>query len=245
MVFTSCNDDFLDRVPLDELSEDSFLNTSTDLQTYVNSLYSVFPRYHWQGGAHNAFADGNSDLLIRGSSITGSLDNAGDSGSASIDDSNWNSRYDRIRRINYFIVNSKKVNPRDDAADQYIGEGYFFRAWNYFQFLERYGGVPYITKPLNISSEELYTPRSSRNELAKAIIKDLDSAIVNLFWKNSGPARPGRVTKEAAMVMKARVALFEGTWERYHGAKSTVFQHSGSDGTEFLALIETNYKSAY
>jgi hypothetical protein len=59
------------------------------------------------------------------------------------------------------------------------------------------------------------------------------------------------VTKEAALALQARIALFEGTWERYHAKKNTPFRVSGADGTKFIqkaaaaaaalmALAETN-----
>src|SRR5690606_15485449 len=111
--------------------------------------------------------------------------------------------------------------------------------WHYYNLLAEFGDVPIILKPLNISDEqELYRPRDSRHDVARQIIHDLDSAIVNLAWKGSGEARSGRINREAAIVMKAKVALFEGTWEHYHSVRSTVFAVPGEDGTEFLQLIE-------
>lgn len=36
------------------------------------------------------------------------------------------------------------------------------------------------------------------------------------------------------MLLKTRVGLFEGSWERYHGAKGTPFAVEGADGSSFL-----------
>ena len=241
LVFANaCQDDFLERAPLDKLSEESFFNTSSDLQTYVNGLYSQFRRYYFNaaaGAEHNARLDANSDIMIVNKTITGSLNQVGSSGLAPVNSSAWNNTYDRIRQVNYFLAHTGKVS-RDDAANHYIGEGYFFRAWNYFNFMADYGDVPYITEPLNVDSEDLYRTRDSRYDVAKYIIQDLDSAITYLSWKGVGPAKAGRINKEAAIVLKARVALYEGTWERYHAQNNTPFAVSGKDGSDLLQLVE-------
>ena len=104
--------------------------------------------------------------------------------------------------------------------------------------LQRYGDVPIYEEVLETDSEALYKARDSRYDVAKFIIQDLDSAIVKMGWKNSNFSQLGRVNKESALVLKARVALYEGTWERYHGAKSTAFAVNGKDGTEFLQMVE-------
>ena len=241
IVITSCNEDFLDRVPLDSLSEETFFKSATDLQNYTNGLYgNHMRRYHYQWGWRgqlNLFLDANSDIVISSGNITGSLNQLSNSGVAPVSSSTWNRAYDRIRSENYFLVNYNKVKSRDINSNQYIGEGYFFRALDYFGLLTSFGDVPIIKEPLNIDSEELYRPRDSRYDVAKFIIADLDSAIMLMSWKGQGPAKSGRVNKQAAMVLKARVALFEGTWERYHSRRGTKFAVQGKDGSEFLNIV--------
>jgi len=241
MFLASCEDDFLERVPKDALSEESFFNTANDLRTYVNGLYDVMPRYDYQGGTFGAinYRDRDADVQIVKRSITGSLDQKASDRLAPLTSSAWNNNYSWIRRVNFFISNYPKVQSRDVAAEHFIGEAYFFRAWHYFNALVQFGDFPIILEPLNMSDEEkLYRPRDSRYDVAKQIIQDLDSAILNLQWKGEGEAKAGRINKEAAMVMKSRVALFEGSWEYYHGNEGTIFAVQGKDGTEFLQMIE-------
>mgnify|MGYP006301117647 FL=1 len=216
LLMASCEDDFLERIPKDSLSEESFFNTANDLKTYVNGLYSIMPRYDYQGGAFGAinYRDMDADVQITARNITGSLDQRASDGLAPQNSGAWNNSFTQIRRANFFLDNYQKVDPRDLAANHFIGEGYFFLFLHYYNFMVGFGDVPLILKPLNMSDlEELYRPRNSRYDVAKQIIKDLDSAIVNLDWKGEGEAKSGRINKEAALVMKARVALFEGTWE--------------------------------
>lgn len=238
---TACNDDFLERDPLDAVSDASFFNTAADLQSYVNQFYnSTLPRYIYTGGAlgaANVGLDLNSDLMVQNNNPRMLEENA--SSLAPVTSGLWTSGYDNIRSLNYFMENYDRIPARDEQTNQYIGEGYFFRAWQYFQMLQAFGGVPYITAVLDPSDkEELYRTRDSRHQVALGIVQDLDSAIANLNWKGTGSAAPaGRVNKETAIVVKARVALFEGTWERYHAANGTPFAVSGQNGDIFLEMI--------
>jgi starch-binding outer membrane protein, SusD/RagB family len=247
IILAGCNEDFLERAPLDQITDASYWNNSNDLKSFVNGFYQLFPRYRGDnvpGSGNDGSNDGNLDNpsdILAWSNPNGTLMQAQSSGQAPNTDNTWNNSYNWVRQINYFIENSKKVSPRGESVNQYIGEGYFFRAWVYFELLKQYGDIPFIKQSLNVSDkEELYKTRDSRFDVAKEIIADLDSAIVNMNWKGTGSAaEAGRVNKEAAMVMKARVALFEGTWERYHQTQGTPFAVSGKDGTEFLQMIVT------
>ena len=243
ILIMACDDSFLDTAPLDALSEETFFNGAADLKTYINGEYANLPRSDYGAGLagfSNVDLDANSDVMIFQSSITGNLNRISASGVASATSNAWNTGYDRIRRVNYFLGNLDKIDRTDAIANQYIGEGYFFRAWHYFSLLQNFGGVPYITEALNIDDEEeLFRDRDSRHIVAMNILTDLDEAIANLEWKGEGAAgESGRVNKEAAIVFKARVALYEGTWEHYHAANGTPFRVEGNNGNDLLALIE-------
>lgn len=239
MSFYSCVEDFLERYPLDAMTDATYFTSPNDLKVMANGFYRLLPRYHFQGfgnGAQNNNLDANTDIQV-GTGPSGFLFQRGASGQAPPTDGSWNGNFNWIRQINYLINNARRVEANAES-NQYTGEAFFFRAWVYLGMLERFGDVPIYTEVLDTDSERLYKERDSRYDVAKFIIQDLDSAIVNLGWKNSTFVTSGRVTKEAALVMKARAALFEGAWERYHGAKNTPFAVEGQDGTEFLQMVE-------
>lgn len=240
----SCNEEFLEKYPLDALSKETFFNSSSDLQTFVNGLYDVMPRYDFQGGIFGSinYRDLNADIQIVERNITENLNRRSADGIAPLNSGTWNTGFNNIRRVNYFLENYDKVGARDAASNQYIGEGYFFRAWFYFDMLKNFGDIPLILEPLNVNDDRLYKARNSRTEVAWQIISDLDSAIVNLQWKGEGGATAGRINKEAAIVMKSRVALYEGTWEYYHGIEGTSFAVEGEDGVDFLKIVEPAVK---
>jgi len=78
-----------------------------------------------------------------------------------------------------------------------------------------------ITKVLDVTSPEVYTPRSTQQEIIDFIIADLDSATPKLLKQGDlAASEMGRVTQGAALALKARAALYQGTWLKYHGGGS-------------------------
>lgn len=227
---SSCAD-FLDRTPQDAMDDKAFFTQDSDLKFYMNSMYEGIIRKH-DSDRISALNDGSDDIVSN--SPHASLMKHSSSGLADETNATWNGGYDYIRKANYFLANAYRVQPQTSKSKHYIGEGYYCRASKYFDLLTVFGDLPYITEVLNIDSKELYRARDSRKFVATQIIADLDSAIVNLSWKNEGEAVSGRINKEAALVLKSRVALFEGSWEYYHAQKNTPFRVEGSDGKDFL-----------
>jgi len=242
-IFSGCNEDFLERYPMDAISNEAYWTTDADLENYTNGLYDILPaytdyapKYNWENGSDNIIGDDNGTTVLH--SNLWRL-----SGDAPQTNSSWNSYYDNIRKVNFFLEQKDKVGEailNGVRGKHFVGEAYFFRAWVNFGLLSTFGGVPYTDKVLTTNSPELYTPRMARNDFARKIISDLDLAIEKLQWKGTGPAATvGRITKEAALAMKIRVALFEGTWEYYHGKAGTSFKVTGKDGKDFLNDVVT------
>lgn len=228
---TGCSD-FLDRYPQDAMSDQSFFTSETDLEYYMNGLYNENIIRKQSSLRWNDLNKANDDVV--GSSPADALMQHSTSGVASEKNDTWNNSYDYIRKANYFLANAHKVGNMSAVGKHFLGEGFYCRAAKYFDLLQTFGGVPYIDKVLDTESEELYKQRDSRQFVAERIIADLDSAVMYLQWKGEGKAKAGRINKEAALVLQTRVALYEGSWEYYHGRKGTKFQVSGQDGTAFL-----------
>jgi hypothetical protein len=228
LVITSCKkDSILNQTPPTQLSDATFWHTTSDLQNYMNTLYTAFNLYTGFGNIGIYSVDGNSDNMV-----TSSQDQRLN-GQYNVNSNGGYPDYTRIRTVNYFLANYTKVTAAPNAVAPFVGEAYFFRAMLYFQALQSYGGVPYITKPLNINDQAgLNVPRVPRNVLADSIINDLDKAIANLPAKSV--AQTQRIYKEYAEGYKARVCLYEGTWEKYH--ENDVFGVSGQSGASYLQL---------
>ena len=107
-------------------------------------------------------------------------------------------------------------NMREIRISHAVGTAHFFRAWQYFKLLKTYGGVPIADHSLDLADPTLQAPRNSRYEVANFIINDLKEAVKLLTKEKDIPdADKGKISKEAAQSFLARVALYEGTWEKY------------------------------
>jgi len=237
MFFNSC-EDFLDKTPQDQISDPDFWTSEGDLVLYLNGLYDVLPQWNTDGSAPSH--DLGTDIVIEsaewwGESKTRQLDGTlGVPASASTEPGMelWETEiwyWGDVRNVNYFLENADRAET-GELIDHYIGEGYFFRAWIYFDLLTKYGDLPIVTEVLNVDDEDvLYTTRSPRSEVVDFILDDLDMAISKMEFASD--VGPGRLNKDVATLFKARVCLYEGTWEKYHA--ETDFAGS-TDGTAYL-----------
>lgn len=195
----SCSD-FLDKEPLDQGTEAIAFKTPEQFEQAANALYDL-PQ--WK----NADFDGNTDISGIGS-------NGGGSAPQSTDD--WKKPYEQLRTINVLLEKAEDYSDQSAIAAS-VGTAYFFRAWQHFVLLQRFGGVPIVDHVLDVNDPVLYGARNSRYEVADLIIKDLEKAVELLPTRSKigfGENR-GKLTKEAAQAFLARVALYEATWEKY------------------------------
>jgi hypothetical protein len=197
VAMTSC-EDALDRTPKDRLTPETFFKNEDECQLYTNDFYTLFP------SASSIYSEG-ADIISKtslGDEVQGTRTVPGTASSYT-----WT----KLRDINFFLENSSNC---EDASvrQKYDALACFFRAYFYFNKVKYYGDVPWVDTPLDSDSPELYKARDSRKDVVKHIIEDLDYAIKYL---DSGKD-VYRVTKWTALALKSRVALFEGTFRKYH-----------------------------
>ncbi len=206
-ILSSCDDD-LELAPLDTLSDYSFWKVPEDFEKAANSLY------HKLGTHGGGMLDRNSDTYV--GNLTDPV-----SGGTYIEpqeDGTWNGNYATIRAANRLLENYEEATEIQADIAKHAAEARFFRARAYFALVTRFGDVPLIKRTLDIDSEELYAPRAPRADVIAFIFEDLDWAATKLPNESDVAAnQKGRVTKGAALALKSRVALFEGTWAKYHG----------------------------
>jgi len=226
----SCDSDLLNKTPKDAISEPDFWKTANDLKLYANGFYNDLPSWGSYGMGFAVNPDINSDVCLYNSASNRLMGNADvPTGSSN---SVWGFKY--IRKANYFLANIDKAEGLDTELNQYKGEGYFFRAYYYFILLEKYGDLPIIDKYIdNTDTDYLYAARDPRNEVMDFILADLNQAIAKLKSKSELNTTT-RLSKQVAQLFKARVALYEGTWEKYHAG--TAFGVDGSDGSAYIQI---------
>lgn len=224
MLFFSCNDSYLEKLPLDAISTNEYWKTPKDLELYLNQFYVSFPGYGSRGTIY--WADEDSDSQIE---INRNLQLSGEQTIPASGDG-WD--FSQIRKVNYFLDNYQNSESEWARIQHYVGEGYFFRAYYYFDLLTKYGDLPWVNKPLGVNDDELYAGRLARNVIADSILADLDKAVEFMSPKASAPN--SRINSDIALLLKSRVALYEGTWQKYHS--SSVFGTSGVDWRKYLNL---------
>lgn len=229
----SCNDDFLERTPITDMSDASFWQSANDLKLYVNNFYNrddLLNPYTGYGtiGPYGDDADDGGDTQIAYNYHTGmNGENTLPASGGGWDISSW----EALRDINYFMENYQKVDEAWEEVQSYVGEALVFRSIFYFDKLKSFGDLPWVTTTLDNTSSVLYEGRLPRNQVVDSIMVDLDKAIEYLPERGN---YAGRITKEAAMLLQARIALYEGTWEKYHALKNTEFKVEGSTGEKFI-----------
>lgn len=202
MIMTACDKSFLDRPSKDQVDAPFFFNSAKDLEVAVNALYTILPDYgiYTEDAASDNMVPLNPSTKIRGSRIVPVSSGSG----------GWS--WGHLRNINYFLANYHKVN--DEAAKaKYSGIARFFRAYFYYDKVKTFGDVPWYSKVLDAKDPDLFKPRDSRILVMDSIMADLDYAIQNI----PADKQVNLITKYTAMLLKARVALFEGTFRKYHG----------------------------
>lgn len=196
---SACSD-FLNKEPLSQGTEAIVFKTP---EHFEQAAYYLYDLYGWD---YNAM-DRNLDISGLGS-------NGG--GTAPESSGSWGDPYGQIRDCNILLEKAEEYAGDKNAISHAVGTAHFFRAWQYFKLLKTYGGVPIADHSLDLTDPTLQAPRNSRYEVANFIINDLKEAVKLLTKEKDIPdADKGKISKEAAQSFLARVALYEGTWEKY------------------------------
>ena len=225
---TSCEKDFLEKAPLSDITPEQFLREESQLAAYTIDRYQALPTHdNYTFGTFGI--DANTDNMA-----SFGYDDKYDPGQWRVDQNGGDWDFGNIFQCNYFL---QTVIPRWEAGeiagspeyiDHYIGEMYFFRAWEYFDKVQKIGDFPIVTTVLKDDLEELTeaSKRQPRTEVVRFIISDLDKAI-DLMLSTSPDGAQNRLNRACAQLLKSRVALYEATWLKYF--KGTAFVPNGTD----------------
>lgn len=230
LAFASCND-FLDREPLDQLTPEAFFGTEGDLAAYTIKAYDFASVQPGQYGI-SVFANDNGTDNQAGP--TGNTIWAPGEKQVAASGGEWD--FTKIRAANYFFDNvlpkyeANAISGNTDNVRHYIGEMYVIRAYEYFNKLRNLGDFPIVTSALP-DEEGVLTEasiRAPRHEVARFILDDLSNALELL--REEPPFGKNRVSKNVAHLLRARVALFEATWLKYHKGTALVPGGTGWPG---------------
>lgn len=206
--------------PEAELSDAQVWTTADNFELFANQFYSWTRDFsttttYQCGVADGPHSDTRSDLMCESSL------NVYSAGTNAIpeSDSNYGSLYTHIYYCNLLLDRAESFANQNDIRIP-VAEAKFFRAYSYFELVQLYGNAILVTKPLDMSSPELQASRNDRSEIIDLCVKDLQEAAANLPVTAT---EAGRLTQDAAWAFLSRVALYEGTWQKFHtgGAEAT------------------------
>ncbi len=207
VVFQSCQDNVLERSPLDKVAENDVWNDPVMMSAYVTNLYSrmpfgAFENYNWY-----CWTDEGTTSTGNGGSMTQGTVSKTSEGNAYWD-------YVYVRDVNMFLEKVSSSSVDDATKNQLEGEVRFIRAFVYFEMMKRYGGVPLVDvviDPFN-PIETKYTERATELAIVEFIESDLTTATALL---SDSPTPKGKVNKWTAYALEARVMLWAASIAKY------------------------------
>ena len=207
---SSC-EDFLTKAPETTLSPDTYFSSAAELDLWANKFYNdILPG---AGTVAEQNADDNCSMTL----------SALQKGTRTPSSKSWSEdTWKPLRNINYMLEHNRCSDLK--TKQMYDGVAYFFRAWFYYEMVRQYGDLPWYDHVIGSDNkEDLNKPRDPRGYVMLKVLQDLDKAYELLPAKWSTDA-VYHVSKDAALAFKSRVALFEGTFRKYHAGTAFVPQ---------------------
>ncbi|OOQ57709.1 RagB/SusD family nutrient uptake outer membrane protein [Mucilaginibacter pedocola] len=196
--------------PTDQYSEDTFWKTQADALAGLSGIYNSL--YDCQTWFYETDMITSNGLAYNETNGTDAIARGAHTPITALITSRWTQGYRGIGRANTFLAKVGGVTGMaDDLKNRTIGEAKFLRAFYYLGLVDCFGGVPLITDEPNVATQATL-PRNTADEVYAQIIKDLDEAIPALPNSYTAGTDLGRVTKGAAMALKARALLYTGRW---------------------------------
>ncbi len=204
----------LDLNPEAQLSDAQVWSKAENFQLFANQFYGWTRDFSAKDNYQSPLSDGphsdyRSDLLCdyHAANIWSNGTNPLPSKS-----NDFNNLYKRIYYTNLLIKNASDFSNKKAIAAP-LGEAYFFRAYFHFELVQLFGDAILVTEPLDIDSKQLFGKRNDRLEVINQCISDLKAAAELL---PDVPSQAGRLCSYTAWAFLSRVALYEGSWQKFH-----------------------------
>lgn len=214
VLFSACSD-ILDKKPLTEVSDGDLWSDPALVNSFVNSRYNQIG-YNGCESMLSSACDESEMPWLRGCEITNfarmSATDLGRMNGAwyGNDNRSWSTKWTNISNCNIFFERVGNVPFASESERTLLkGQVRFIRAYEYFDLISRWGGVPILTKSFTINdqAEIVDQKRNTYQECIDFLVGQLDSAAAELPATWSG-SNYGRATSVAALALKARILLY-------------------------------------
>lgn len=257
---TSC--DILDVNPVDSFTDAAVWGDLALAETYLNNSYTKMLADNQKGSRYASFTDEIFQMHLYGTdNVRQGYLSPDISGFGWEDDmwNAWNYFYSAIKDVNLFHekIDDVPVSTDREATwkNELKGQGYFFRAYFYHQLYSIYGRIPLITETYALETEEFTETRAPLEEVSKYITDQCDSAAKYLPVVYSNGSDFGRVTKGAALAIKARTLLYAASplfgtpsaekWQKASDAQRAVIDLKTESGALAYTLKHVNSSEEY
>ncbi|WP_082632354.1 RagB/SusD family nutrient uptake outer membrane protein [Algoriphagus resistens] len=248
--FQSCDDQYLDRLPLDSPSSETFFANETELEMAVTGVYNRLWYKPENAVWFLSFDFASDDGWERNGNALQALGRGEQNADNGYTNGFWSAFYRAINRVNYITSGSEELRATMDPAkyNRLVGEARFLRAYFYAYLAELYGDIPLVTTTLTL--EESQTPRTPKSEVIDFVLSELDEIKEYLPMDAS---EKGRVTKGSVLALISRVALWNERWEESASAAKELmdsgayqvdpdyagmFTFSGDDSPEVIMRVQ-------
>ena len=226
----SC-DDFLDknRYPLDiQTDQSAYWNNKVNVEAQLDAFYGYYTGYGNGASWVNDFyyRSLNDDQCAQMNSGSGVVFTQWPYQYAPVSNSVWDATYVAIRKCNTIVIKVEGSTLSEPEKLNYTAIARLNRAYQYWDLVRNIGDVPLIEGILDTDSEELYGPRTPRNEVMDYVLKDINFACENIAQQSNKI----EFSKDMANAMKAEICLYEAAFAKYH-------QHDNARATKYYQEV--------
>ena len=220
LVLTGCNDSFLDKYPVTDLTEGNTFTSYDNFKTFMWPCYEIFTdntiRTSLKGFAQDGQYKGDIDAgYFENKAVSGYNPYAYQTIASVASGNGWDFKA-YIRRSNIMLSHIDASDMTEPEKNHWRAIGYYFHAYWYMELIDRFGDIPWVDKVLTQDSPEAYDPRQDRKIVADKVLERLLWAEENIgdFSKQDGE---NTINKNVIRATISRFGLREGTWRKYHG----------------------------
>ncbi|PKQ63892.1 hypothetical protein BZG02_07735 [Labilibaculum filiforme] len=236
VTFMGC-DDYLEKSPVTEQTEESFYRTEDDMYRALIAVYEPLQR-NWGSTVQLTLDVVSDDSYGGGGSATDGVDvKKADRGTTTASEGMWSTMWDDqyagVYAANVFLEKVDDSEMTEELKTQFKGEAYFLRAYYYSNLVRLFENIPLITKTLTTS--EYSQAAAPVDEVYELIASDLESSISYLKDVTYSNDEKGRITEWAPRALLARMYLF---YDGVYGTKNASSTMPGDvTGAEVLTYL--------
>lgn len=230
--------DFLEREPDKILSDDQIFSDAVMIKSVISNFYG---RITWGQHIDDSYT---YTILDEAAKTDGGPDNR-----QGFEDDRWRVYdYTLLRNLNQFLKGVRETTVLDAATQKQLeGEARFIRAWLYFNMVRGMGGMPIVgdeifTYSPGMDITALQYPRSTEAELYDYIIDECDA--IKDFLPVNPSINGARATKWAALMLKARAAVYAGSIANYNNKMPNPIKTTGGEVGIPASMAQGYYQTA-